>query len=299
MANYTFQTYFLIQILPGVLPFGVASILAFAILFIASLSYCLCGKCKSVCKFVDKTTNYVFKNTLEKQKDVVNNEQVTTVCDFKASGLFMYWLFAYLVELIGIAILVAWDSFLLEESSDCNPDDIDLTCFSSHASSSDLPLNCSDTHYLEANNITSFTCFKLAFNIGKASGAAVGIFTIAERALPIFMWIILYISNGETGKWCQWLCTFFVQLGLLVVGYIILFILLYAAPSPLIKLLEHYEYSAFKIVGIYVTLIFCILTPWCTLEKIEDGSGNQLLKQPLLQDEDTSMNKMESMQPNS
>ena len=34
-------------------------------------------------------------------------------------------------------------------------------------------------------------CFKFVFNIGKASGSAVEIFTIADTALTIIMWIIL------------------------------------------------------------------------------------------------------------
>ena len=267
-----------------------------AILLIVNLSCCCCRNCKCVLidSFVDLTTSNVFGNILEKQKDGVNNEQVTTVFGFKASRLFMYWLFTYYIYLSGFVFLVFWDNFLLEESSDCNPNDTGLTCFSSNASRSDLSLDCSDTHYLEANNITSFTCFKFAFNIGRASGSAYGIVIFAKNVLCPILWIILKFSNGKTGNRCQKVCVVLVQLVLLSAGYGFVYIFFLAAPSTFIKLLKSYKYSAFKAAATYLTLVYCTFTPWLTLEKIENNNNNKdSSNEALLQNEGTRRNSIE------
>ena len=293
MGNYTFLSYSLVQQLPGVVLSLLATGLASGILWNVYLSWCFCRDCKCVHSvidwFVDITTNNAFGKILKKQKDGVNNKYITTVFGFKASRIYIYWLFGYLVQVSGAVFLVFWDDFLLEESNDCKPNDIDLTCFSSDASSSDLPLNCSDTHYLEENNITSFTCFKFVFNIGKASGSAVGIFTIANIIVTIITWITLHVSNG---KWYRRLCTYLMQCALLAASAALFYVFLLAVPSTLIELLERLHYSTLKIIAVFAILFYCIVIPWFACEKIKDdyNDSDNSSNDELLDHDSTSIN---------
>ena len=144
---------------------------------------------------ITATTEYVFNKLLKKEAE--NGEKVKPVykvCGFKAPCWYRYWLFVMLYQLFGVEWLEFWENFPLLKSYACTSNPI-LSCFSSNASASDLPLDCSNTTYLEYLNITSFICYKFTYDIGKAAGPAVGIFTTAGTCVAIITFIVLKASD--------------------------------------------------------------------------------------------------------
>ena len=55
-------------------------------------------------------------------------------------------------------------------------------------------LDCSDTNYLKANNITSVICYRFVFRLGTATGSALGLATaivLATYIINLFMTLVL------------------------------------------------------------------------------------------------------------
>ena len=107
----------------------------------------------------------------------------------------IYWLYAILVNVTGLAFIQFWDDFLLEESFDCSTDK-HIACFSR-----DWPnqkLNCSN---LLDDNVTlnSIVCYKFVFQLGRALGSALGVITTFGLGIYIAILLLLIVSNGSRG----------------------------------------------------------------------------------------------------
>ena len=93
---------------------------------------------------------------------------------YKSSPFYTMWLFFLLLSLAAIAFTQFWNDFLLEESYTCSTNPT-LACFSGSHSTYEEKLDCSNMSYLEENNITSVVCYKFVYQLGHATGAAVGV----------------------------------------------------------------------------------------------------------------------------
>ena len=92
-------------------------------------------------------------------------------------------LFPTLVFVAVSATVQFWDEFLYEESSDCITKS--YTCCYGLYQNTTQHVDCSNTSYLEDNNITSIICHRFVFRLGTAAGSALGI--IATNALVILI----------------------------------------------------------------------------------------------------------------
>ena len=154
-------TFFCMFVLPGIL-WPIASV---------------CCSCWARCGFIKKKTGsrccgcgwtepvvqFVFGSVLKEH--VEDGERGCTTFKYKAPDCYKAFLFSNVLQLIGIALMQFWDNFLLDESRICTTDP-NLACFPSNPMPSTPRLDCSNTSFIEKNNITSFSCYRFVFKLG-------------------------------------------------------------------------------------------------------------------------------------
>ena len=180
---------------------------------------------------------------------------------------------AIALSVIGVAGVVFWDIYLYEESNICstNPD---LVCFPAYPNMTTLRLDCSDTTYLEDNNITSVICYKLVYKLGIASGSALGIVTAYALLFAVITLILLKVSNGSGWNKRRALITVALQIITVATS---LGIAIYFIFFPAIKLYtnEKQIIKALTIGYIYYTVIYSTaLFPWWSFRKIKDDESD-------------------------
>ena len=89
-----------------------------------------------------------------------------------------------------------WDYFLFEDSHICSTDP-NLACFPANPNMTTPRLDCSDTGYLEDNNITTIICYRYVFRLSQATGSALGIITIDALVIIIITLLLFKVSNGS------------------------------------------------------------------------------------------------------
>ena len=247
--TFTYCDYQLFKILPGILSYvPIVLIFAGAIFFRNKYP-----------QLIENFPKFVFGKFLKEKDD----DGAYVIFGFKAPKYYIFWLFSVLFQLLGITVLLFWQVFLLEESYMCRTDEL-LDCFSSNASGSDLPLDCSNTIYLDENNITSFTCYMFVFRLEEASGAALGIFTIAEILFTIVTWLLLKVSNGKAGTRFQKGLTILIQMAGIIgttTGYLIIIFVIASRRFGSVR-------SIFEIILLYLTTVSCFSTPWWGFTKV-------------------------------
>lgn len=122
--------------------------------------------------------------------------------------------------------------------------------------------------YLEENNITAVVCYKFVYQLGQATGSAVGIVSISA--------IIIYCIQAGLLKikdYCKVLITIVIQLtvALLIVGATTALYILQTSSSTNFDLWSPFV----KTVGIGYTFVTAtILFPWCAFKKIDNSQIN-------------------------
>ena len=145
--------------------------------------------------FIDPFTDYFFKS----EKKIEDNEEfdegvrLHTISKFVVPFSYKLTLLIMMVNMLGVVAIQFLDVFLLEESYTCNID-LKFACFPKFPNMSTPRLDCSDTNYLKANNITSVICYRFVFRLGTATGSALGLATaivLATYIINLFMTLVL------------------------------------------------------------------------------------------------------------
>ena len=181
-------------------------------------------------------------------------------------------------NLTGVALVQFWEYFLFEESHTCSTDP-NLGCFPSNPNLTTPHLDCSNTSYLEDNNITSIICYRFAYKLGTATGSALGIVTTTALIMSIITIILLKISKGNSEYETtlkRKLCTLFIQISLAM--------LILAATILLSVLQTGANSSGTKIYIIWMKNIYiCYMIAynnslfflWCLFEKKEEKDNDE------------------------
>ena len=119
------------------------------------------------------------------------------------------------ISLTGVGGAVFWDYFVFEDSCICSTDP-NLACFLAFPSLTTPRLDCSDTSYLEINNITSIICYKYSFALGSATGGALGVVTTYALVFIIKTLLLLKVSNGSEWTKCRAVLTVAIQITIVV-----------------------------------------------------------------------------------
>ena len=210
---------------------------------------------------VDAVIERVFDQVLKK-----NDQDEYFVLDYKAPTNYTNLLFLTLVFVTVSAMVQFWDEFLYEESFDCITKI--YTCCYGQIQNSTQYLDCSDTSYLEDNNITSVVCHRFVFRIGQAAGSAIGIIATNALVILVITWSLLKLSDGYKGKGsCRGVITVLIQSGsALITLSVTLLMCIYNVVSypgsSLKKILQIYP------IGILIS-IYILIFPWTKFEKID------------------------------
>ena len=252
-------TFFCLFVLPGIF-WPIASCWT-SIMNNEALSCCGCG-------WTEPVVQFVFGSVLKE-----DGKRGCTIFNYKAPRWYKAFLFSNVLQLIGIGLMQFWDNFLLEESRICTTDP-NLACFPSNPMLSTPRLDCSNTSFIEKNNITSFSCYRFVFKLGPATGSAVGIVTttafIIKYIVPYFL---LKISKGTSGSKCQKYSTIAMQLIIALVTILLTSLTIYLRYAISYSLFELLNAVRYLPIG-YIIASNIILVPWYKFES-DDSSQEE------------------------
>ena len=137
----------------------------------------------------------VFSTMLNTNTDRAG-KKVYTILNYQVPERYKVLMLAVVLTLMGVAWVVFWDRFLFEKSHICSTDP-DLACFPANPNMSTPRLDCSDTSYLEDNNITSIICYRFVYILGTSIGTALGIVVTTALVIIIINLLLLKLSNGS------------------------------------------------------------------------------------------------------
>ena len=241
----------------------------------------MCCSCWARCGFIKKKTGsrccgcgwtepvvqFVFGSVLEEHIDE-DGERAYTIFNYKAPRWYKAFLFSNVLQLIGIALMQFWDNFLLEESRICTTDP-NLACFPSNPTLTTPRLDCTNTTFIEKNNITSFSCYRFVFKLGPATGSAVGIVTttafIIKYIIPYFL---LKMSKGTSGSKCKKCSTIVMQIVLSLLAALLTSLMAYLRYAISYSPLELLNAIRYLPIG-YVIASNIIFVPWFKFKQIE------------------------------
>ena len=219
------------------------------------------------CGWTEPVVQFVFGSVLKEHIDE-DGERGCTIFNYKAPDCYKAFLFSNVLQLIGIALMQFWDNFLLDESRICTTDP-NLACFPSNPTLSTPRLDCSNTNFIEKNNITSFSCYRFVFKLGPATGSAVGIVTttafIIKYMVPL---ILLKISKGTNGSKCQKCSTIAMQVVLSLLAALLTSLMVYLRYAISYSPLELLNAIRYLPIG-YIIASNIIFVPWFKFKQIE------------------------------
>ena len=213
-----------------------------------------------VCKkqWIQDKCNAVVEHVFDKLLKKESNEYY--ILNYKAPANYTNLLFFTLVFVAVSATVQFWDDFLYEETSDCITKS--YTCCYGLNQNTTQHVDCSNTSYLEDNNITSIICYQFVFRLGTAAGSALGIIATNALVILIITYSLLKLSDGSNGKGlCRGAITVLIQIGtvLVVLTATVLLCIYNVASNPesafIKKILEIYP------IGLLISL-YTVLFPW-------------------------------------
>ena len=207
---------------------------------------------------------------LNKQRNR-NGKTVYTILDYKVPKRYKVMMLAIAVSLIGVAARPFWRVCLFEKSYICSTDP-KLACFPAQPNLTTPRLDCSDTSYLEDNNITSIICYRYVYNLSSATGAALGIIVIDALIIITITVILLKLSNGSEWTKCRAVLTVSFQITTVAVVAVYIAILVYMFPTTGTYTIENQiliiAQNAFTL---YLILYSTVLFPWWSFKKMKDN----------------------------
>ena len=195
-------------------------------------------------------------------------KKVYTILNYKVPVRYNVLMLAMALSLMGVAGVEFWDHFLFENSHVCSTVP-DLVCFPTYPNMTTPRLDCSDTTYLEDNNITSVICYRIVYRLGPATGSALGIITINALLIIILTLLLLKVSNGSEWNKRRAVLTVAIQIttvvitvGLVIKVYINRTMISYTNEKLIIRTVTN-GFMTYTI--IYSTVLF----PWWSFKKIK------------------------------
>ena len=206
-----------------------------------------------------------------------DGEKVYTIFNYKVPKVYKLHLFAIVLNLIGVASMQFLEDFVFEESHICSTDP-QLACFRSFPNMSTPRMDCSNTSYLEDNNITSVICYRYVFRVGIATGSALGLVTTTALIFyPINLIIIMVSQIMRTkGNVCCCICATILPIQLIVVAVIITAtVLLCYNQYQTCSTKEQQETLIMKNICIGYTLAYCTMAfPWYLFKKKDENKNS-------------------------
>ena len=213
-TGQTYSYYFTIKYLPQFI-FFVLCVAVTLLLIPVHLMLKRSPKLKRYCK-TQFLIMHVFSTMLNKQTDRAG-KKVYTILNYKVPERYQFLMLAMALSLIGVAGIEFWDIYLFEDSYICSTDP-NLVCFPAYPNMTTPRLDCSDTSYLEDNNITSIICFRLMYRLGSATGSALGVITIEALLIIIITLLLLKVSNGSGWNKHRAVLTVAIQITIVVIS---------------------------------------------------------------------------------
>ena len=211
---------------------------------------------------------HVFSTMMNKHTDR-DGKTVYTILNYKVPEKYKVLMFATALSLIGVAGVKLWDIYLYEDSNICSTDPY-LACFPAYPNMSTPRLDCSDTSYLEDNNITSIICYKLVYKLGIATGSALGIVTTFALLIIVITLLLLKVSNGS--GWNKPRAVLTVALQITVVATTLGIAINFFFPTT-----QYYTNETQIIIALttgytgYTIMYSTVLFPWWSFKKMESG----------------------------
>ena len=216
----------------------------------------------------------IFSTMLNKHRDI-NGKTVYTILDYRVPKRYKVMMLATALSLIGVAGGLFWHQFLFENSHIICSTDPDLACFPAQPNLTTPRLDCSDTSYLEDNNIISIICYRYGYNLGKAVGAALGLTAVNVLFTIIINLLLLKVSNGSEWTKCRAVLAVVTQLTtvtILAACITLLSYLILKSKSETIQLLIG---TTIHICLIYTPVYSTVLFPWWSFKNMKNIEKEQ------------------------
>ena len=214
---------------------------------------------------------HVFSSMLNKQRNR-NGKTVYTILDYKVPKSYKVMMLAIAISLIGVAGKSFWSVFLFGKSNICSTDP-KLACFPAQPNLTTPRLDCSDTSYLEDNNITSIICYRYGYNLSGATGAALGIIVIDALFIITITVILLKLSNGSEWTKCRAVLTVSFQITIVALIPVYIAVLVYLFPTAGNHTIENQIFIIIQNAFVLYTILYStVLFPWWSFKKMK---GNE------------------------
>ena len=178
-----------------------------------------------------------------------------------------------MLTLMGVAWVLFWDIFLFQETHSCSTN-ADLACFPAYPNMTTPRLDCSDTSYLEDNNITSVICYRFVFRLGLATGAAFGEVTTITMIIATITLLLLKVSNGSEWNKHRAVLTIAIQIitvAIAVGAAIAIYVVDRSTSSVELQAIRIVRDSSVTYTVIYSTVLF----PWWSFKKMKDNENEE------------------------
>ena len=270
-TGQSYSFYFIREYLPPMILFTLCIALSF-LLIPVQLLLNRCPKLKRFFK-TQFLIKQVFNTLLNKHRDK-NGKIIYIIMSYKVPGRYKVMMLAMALSMLGAGGVRYWDIYLFEETFICSSDP-NFACFPAYPNLSTPCLDCSDTRYLEDNNITSVICYRYVYRLGQATGGAPGIITTIVLYIIIITVLLLKVSNGNGSSKCRAVLTVAIQITIVVI------ILLVVASSSFLpapipstnekQIITNIASGSFHYTILYSTVLF----PWWSFKKINDKDNNK------------------------
>ena len=222
-------------------------------------------------KIAESATEIILGKILKKRRNEEGDESYI-VFNYKAPNTHVFILFSILIQLISIAMIQFWDTFLLSDTFGCTPNG--FACCYSLNTTFNQPLDCHNTSYLKENNINFIICYRYVFRLGAATGSALGTVTTTVILLLVITWILLKCSKGANRTVRRRWCTAITQVIMILTTIAVTGILIYLelethllTPSSVINAIGK-VYPTGAIICLYMFHF-----QWWLFEKIADDNN--------------------------
>ena len=202
-----------------------------------------------------------------------DDKEVCTILNYRVPDRYKVLMLAMVLTLMGVAWVLFWDIFLFQETHYCSTDP-DLACFPAYPNMTTSRLDCSDTSYLEVNNITSVICYRLVFRLSLSTGAAFGEVTTITMINVTITLLLLKVSNGSGWNKHRAVLTIAIQIitvAIAVGAAIAIYVVDRSTSSVEIQAIRIVRDSSVTYTVIYSTVLF----PWWSFKKMKDNENEE------------------------
>ena len=215
----------------------------------------------------------VFSTLLNKCIDK-SGKQIYTILNYRVPERYKVMMLGMALSMLGAGGVTFWDIYLFEDSYTCSIDP-NLACFPAYPNLTTPRLDCSDTNYLEDNNITSVICYRLVYKLGQATGGALGTIAINVLFIIIITVLLLKVSNGSESNKRRAVLTIAIQITIVVIMLISVVFQIKVLPAPVYfthekGIILFVASASFEYIIMYSTVLF----PWWSFSKINDKDEN-------------------------